>query len=201
MMANTTTITTTATNWTTIIALSKSPSIICNGFNDTNGIWKNGFACPMQNLVQYFCCNANTYHYCCSLDHYLSEINSHYEQNYITSQYKPSNHIIINQNRSNSFINTTKIIDKQFEQFQKIFIPIFLLTSSILFLLGIAIWFWLYKHKAFYAMEQDNFNKQNRTQATSSESTLNNIVPKKGNTIHLTMERSFRRISYPSTEV
>ena len=38
----------------------------------------------------------------------------------------------------------------------------FLLSSSILFVVGIDIWFWLYKHKAFYATEDNHLNKLNR---------------------------------------
>ncbi|CAF2408043.1 unnamed protein product [Rotaria sp. Silwood2] len=201
MMTRTTTITSTTKSSTTIIALDKSPSTICSGFIDINGIWNNGFVCPMQSFIQYFCCDTNTYHYCCSPDHYISEINSHHEQTYISGQYQPSNHTIVNQSHSNSFINNSKIIDKQFEQFQKIFIPIFLLSSSILFLIGIAIWFWLYKHKTFYATEQDNFNKQNRTPSRSSQSMFNNFLTKKEGNIHSTMERDFRQVSYSSTEV
>ncbi|CAF3412110.1 unnamed protein product [Rotaria sp. Silwood1] len=198
-MARTTMITTTSS--TIIVPHGKSPNTICSGFIDINGIWNNGFVCPVQNFIQYFCCETNTYHYCCALDHYLSERNSHSEQTYMSGQYQPSNHIIINENYNNSFINRSNIIDKQFEQFQKVFIPIFLLSSSILFLIGIAIWFWLYKHKAFYAMERDNFNKKNQTSSRSSQSMFNNFLNKKENNIHINMKPDVQRISYPSTEV
>lgn len=57
---------------------------------------------------------------------------------------------------SMSLINNQKLINKQFQQFQKYFLPTFLLTTTILFLLGIALWFWLYKHKTYYAITRDD---------------------------------------------
>jgi hypothetical protein len=93
------------------------------------------------------------------------------------------------------------MINKQFEQFQKLFLPIFLLTSSILFLVGIAIWFWLYKHKAFYAMDQDDLTEENSVGRQPSQSILNDSLTKKRESINLTMEQKSRRMSHPSTEV
>jgi hypothetical protein len=93
------------------------------------------------------------------------------------------------------------MINKQFEQFQRLFLPIFLLTSSILFLVGIAIWFWLYKHKAFYAMEQDDLNEQNPVVRRTSQSMRNNSLINKRDSINLTLEQQVRRMSHPSTEV
>jgi hypothetical protein len=161
-----------------------------------------GFPCPLQNLVQYLCCGAENYHYCCPPDRYLSEINSSNEPIYISGEYQPSNYISIDQNSRIALIHNANIINKQFEQFQKVFLPIFLLTSSILFLVGIAIWFWLYKHKAFYAMEQDDLNEQKRVKRRStSQSIRNDSLTKKRESINLTMQEQSRRMSHPSTEV
>jgi hypothetical protein len=93
------------------------------------------------------------------------------------------------------------MINKQFEQFQKLFLPIFLLTSSILFLVGIAIWFWLYKHKAFYAMGHDDSNEQNSVVRRRSRSTRSDSLTKKRVSINSTMEQQSRRMTHPSTEV
>jgi hypothetical protein len=93
------------------------------------------------------------------------------------------------------------MINKQFEQFQKLFLPIFLLTSSILFLIGIAIWFWLYKHKAFYATEQDDLIERNRVERRTSPSIRNDSFTKKRESINLTLQEPSRRMSHPSTEV
>lgn len=203
---------------TTSSALSKPPSTICGGYIDLNGVWNNGlffsinknelifvilffsigFACPVQNLVQYYCCGNDDEHYCCPPDRYLSELSNSDEILYISGQYQPTNHIVIDHNNRSLLIDHSKLINKQFEQFQKIFLPIFLLTSSILFLIGIAIWFWLYKHKAFYATERDDFNdEQTFVRRRSSPS-----LPNKQNSTHLIAERQSRRISsHPSTEV
>ncbi|CAF1355496.1 unnamed protein product [Rotaria magnacalcarata] len=196
---NTTKITT--KNSTRIISLNKSPSIICNEFIDANGVRNKGFTCPIQNFVQYFCCNTNNYYFCCTPDRHLLKINSYHEPIYIAGQYQPSNQITLDRNYIDTLINNSRIINKEFILFQKLFLPIFLLSSSILFLIGIALWFWLYKHKVFYALEQDNFNKSNRTVRRTSQSMCNNPLSTKKNTMHLTMERKLRRISYPSTEV
>ena len=108
----------------------------------------------------------------------------------------------MDQSSSNSLINNSNIINKQFEEFQRVFLPIFLLTSSILFLVGIAIWFWLYKHKAFYATEREDSNGRNPVVVRRKSQLMNNDTgTKKRESINLTMEQKSRRISYPSTEV
>jgi len=186
---------------TTIVNINKPLNTICGGFIDVNGIWNNGFACPIKNLVQYYCCGTDNYHYCCPYDDYLSEINSLNDQIYITGQYQPSSQIILDENTRNYLINKSNMINKQFEQFQKLFLPIFLLTSSILFLVGIAIWFWLYKHKAFYAIERDDLNEHNRVIARIIQPIPIDLGMKKRDSINLTMEEQSRQISHPSTEV
>lgn len=93
------------------------------------------------------------------------------------------------------------MVNKQFEQFQKLFLPIFLLTSSILFLVGIALWFWLYKHKAFYAVERDDSNGQNRVRTRIIQPIPIDLGRQKRDSINLTMEEHSRQISHPSTEV
>jgi hypothetical protein len=160
-----------------------------------------GFACPIQNFVQYVCCGTDNYHYCCLSDHYSSDINSSNDPIYISGQYQPSDHIIMDQHSSSSLINNSNIINKQFEEFQRVFLPIFLLTSSILFLVGIAIWFWLYKHKAFYATERDDSNEQNHVVRRTSQSMANDPGTKRRESINLSMQQQSQRLSYPSTEV
>jgi hypothetical protein len=151
--------------------------------------------------VQYFCCGTDNHHFCCPPDYYLTEINSYNDQIYISGQYQPSNQILIDENTRNLLIDKSNMINKQFEQFQKLFLPIFLLTSSILFLIGIAIWFWLYKHKAFYAVERDDLNEQNRVIIRRIQPIPQDHSTNKRASINLTMEQQSRQISHPSTEV
>lgn len=127
--------------------ISRPPSIVCHGFLDSNGLWNNGFACPITNFIQYFCCGNDEHRYCCPPDRYVFEISSLNE--FISS---PST------NSNEHFRSTTQrtIVDRQFERFQNYFLPIFLLTTTILFLIGIALWFWLFKHKVFYSIEQND---------------------------------------------
>ena len=198
----------------TTARLSQPPSTICGGFIDINGVWNNGsfllylqkmsqflsigFACPIQNLVQYYCCGAEYEHFCCPPDRLSWELSNSDEAIYISGQYRPTNHIVIDQHQNRSvLIDHSKLIKQQFEQFQKIFLPIFLLTSSILFLIGIAIWFWLYKHKAFYATERDDVEKQENFVRRRSSIPL---AQKRNSTIPIA-DRQSRRISRPSTEV
>ncbi|CAF1015323.1 unnamed protein product [Adineta steineri] len=191
-----------STTATTIIAISKPPSTICSGFIDIHGIWNNGFACPIQNSIQYFCCGTDNYHYCCTPDRFLSDIISYNDQIFISGQYQSSNHIVMDQTSSNSLINNSNIINKQFEQFQKVFLPIFLLTSSILFLVGLAIWFWLYKHKVFYATERDDTTERNPSRRKTSKSIHNNDLDKKRKeSTRIPLEEQSEHTSYPSTEV
>jgi hypothetical protein len=65
------------------------------------------------------------------------------------------------------------MINKQFAQFQRYFLPVFLLTTTILFLVGIALWFWLYKHKTFYSLGQDDL-PESRTPPDSTTRTREN---------------------------
>ena len=57
-----------------------------------------------------------------------------------------------------SLAKNRKLINKQFDQFQRYFFPVFIFSTTILFLVGIALWFWLYKHKAFYSLGDDDLN-------------------------------------------
>lgn len=151
--------------------------------------------------MQYLCCGAEHDHYCCPPDLFLAEISNSDEQFFIPGQYESSSHIVIDQNSRSSLINNSNIINKQFEQFQKVFLPIFLLTSSVLFLIGIAIWFWLYKHKEFYATEQEDSNEERHIVHRPSSAIRNDLSTKKRDSINLTMDRHSRRMSHPSTEV
>lgn len=70
-------------------------------------------------------------------------------------------HAISTRNSSHFIDFTTNpthlaMVAKRFDTFQRYFLPIFLLTTTILFLVGIAFWFWLYKHKQFYSLGNDD---------------------------------------------
>ncbi|UJR33047.1 hypothetical protein I4U23_020506 [Adineta vaga] len=186
---------------TTIAGISKPPSTICGGFIDLDGIWNNGFQCPIQQFVQYFCCGTDSYHYCCTPERFLSDINSYNDQISVSGQYQPSNHIIMDQSSNPSLIQHSKMVNKQFQQFQNVFLPIFLLTSSILFLIGLAIWFWLYKHKAFYATERDDDNEPNFSRRKTSQSLGSDLETKRRDSTHISLEQSTQQTSYPTTEV
>ncbi|CAF0916603.1 unnamed protein product [Adineta ricciae] len=185
---------------TTVEGISKPPSAICSGFIDVHGVWNNGFECPIQQLVQYFCCGSDNYHYCCTPERFLSDISSYNDQILISGQYQPSDYNAFNQTRAPSLVDHSKIVNKQFEQFQKIFLPIFLLTSSVLFLIGLAIWFWLYKHKAFYATERDYDSESNTVRRKTSQSIRNEVDVNRQDDSPASIEQS-RRTSYPTTEV
>lgn len=160
-----------------------------------------GFACPIKNFVQYICCNKNNYRYCCPPDGFSNGMETSQDPIYLFGHYEPSNHIAIDQNYINVLINNSKLISRKFELFQKFFLPTFLLTSSVLFLIGIALWFWLYKYKAFYAVERDNMTKPKRIIGRPSQLMFSNLLTRNKNTVNLTMERNLQRPSYKSTEV
>ena len=161
-----------------------------------------GFACPIQNFVQYFCCGTEDYHYCCSPDLYMSRKEFHSDQIYVPHSSYSSDHLLFDARTPSN--DQPNLVKKQFEQFQKLFLPIFLLTSSVLFLIGIAIWFWLYKHKAFYALDRDELDERNRIVARTATASRRPGLKKKQqqrNSINLTLEHPARRLSHPSTEV
>jgi hypothetical protein len=150
-----------------------------------------GFVCPIENLVQYFCCGTDTHRYCCPPDRYSFETRLH-----IDSDQHQSYNDILTDEINTALINNQKMINKQFEQFQRYFLPIFLLTTTILFLVGIALWFWLYKHKMFYSLGQDDLTETR----TSRRSPIDSMTRKR-EMINLTMEQQSRLLSHPSTEV
>jgi len=88
------------------------------------------------------------------------------------------------------------MINKQFEQFQRYFLPVFLLTTTIFFLVGIAIWFWLYKHKTFYSLGEDDIIESRTLQRTKNDS-----MTTQQETMNRTLEQQFRLFSHSSTEV
>lgn len=156
----------------------------------------------MQQFVQYFCCGTDHYHYCCSLNQSLSDITSVDDSVYVSGQYQSSDHLTIDRNSRSSLINHSNLVKRQFEQFQKLFLPIFLLTSSILFLIGIAIWFWLYKHKAFYATEHDDLEEGNPVETRRTSPSMNtDPLPKRRPSVTFTVPQQSQRMSYMSTEV
>ncbi|CAF1613487.1 unnamed protein product [Rotaria magnacalcarata] len=143
------------TTTTTTIAFDQTPTTICSGFLDIHGAWNNGFACPIENSIQYFCCGTDNYLYCCPPDQYSFESRPHIDVNNIMEHSQTFSSIITDE-ISASLINHQRMINKQFQQFQKYFLPTFLLTTTILFLIGIALWFWLYKHKKYYSLTRDD---------------------------------------------
>jgi len=88
------------------------------------------------------------------------------------------------------------MINKQFEQFQGYFLPVFLLTTTIFFLVGIALWFWLYKHKTFYSLGEDEMIESRTLQRTKNDS-----MTRQPEIMNRTVEQQFRLLSYSSTEV
>jgi hypothetical protein len=103
-------------------------------------------------------------------------------------------HSVLIDDIGTSLINNRKIISKQFEQFQRYFLPVFLLTTTVLFLVGIALWFWLYKHKTFYSLGQDDFIEA-RTRDNSDSMAM------KRDSVNLRPEYHSRTLSNPSTAV
>ena len=154
-----------------------------------------GFACPIENLIQYFCCGTDTHRYCCSPDRYSFETRSYVDPNSVIDYPPVYNNIPIDE-ISTSLINSQKMINKQFEQFQRYFLPIFLLTTTILFLVGIALWFWLYKHKTFYSLGQDEFIELRSSHRANIES-----MTRKKENINRTHKKQSRLLSNSSTEV
>jgi hypothetical protein len=146
-----------------------------------------GFVCPIENSIQYFCCGTDNYRYCCSPDRYSFETRS-------SLDYPETYHPILTHDIDTLLINNRKMINKQFEQFQKYFLPAFILTTTILFLVGIALWFWLYKHKAFYSLGQDDFIEA-RTRNNSD------CMAMKRDSINPRPECQSRTLTNPSTEV
>ncbi|CAF1160433.1 unnamed protein product [Adineta ricciae] len=143
---------------TTTTTINHSSHTVCNGFFHTNGTWNDGFICPIENSIQYICCGTDSYRYCCPPNVKIdSDLN-------FDVTYSPILDNLLAHEISSALINNRKIMSKQFEEFQRYFLPIFLLSTTVLFLLGIAIWFWLYKHKAFYSLEQDDLTELQTTQ-------------------------------------
>lgn len=103
-------------------------------------------------------------------------------------------HIVLTDEVSNSLLHNQRMISKQFEQFQRYFLPIFLLTTTILFLIGIALWFWLYKHKSFYSLAEGDLI-ESRTRNNSDSMVL------KRESTSTNLERPSRTLVNPSTEV
>ena len=131
----------------------------------------------------------------------MSRKEFHSDQIYVPPSSYSSDHLLFDTRTPSS--DQPTLVKKQFEQFQKLFLPIFLLTSSILFLVGIAIWFWLYKHKAFYALGRDELDERNRivTRTASASVRHDPRRKKQRESINLTLEHPARRLSHPSTEV
>lgn len=144
-----------------------------------------GFACPIEDSIQYFCCGTDTYRYCCSPDRYS------FETKFSQDHYEAYNNLLTDE-IGTSLMNHRKLISKQFEQFQRYFLPVFLLTTTILFLVGIALWFWLYKHKTFYSLGQDDLIESRRLRRTESDSMARERDVN---------ERRSQLITHPSTAV
>ena len=161
-------------------------------------MYSTGFACPVRNFVQFLCCGTENDHYCCSSESHRSDVDSYSDQIYISGHYQSEQHSLSNDGNS-SFVHRSYLSHRQFEQFQKLFLPIFLLTSSVLFLVGIAIWFWLYKHKVFYALDRDEPTRI--VLRTSTPLLRETPETRKRDSINLTTAWHYRRVSCPSTEV
>lgn len=146
-----------------------------------------GFACPIENSIQQFCCGTSNYRYCCSPDRYYFESNSPIDTSKV-------HHPILTDEIGNSLLTHQRMINKQFEQFQRFFLPVFILSTTILFLIGIALWFWLYKHKTFYSLGQGDLI-ESRTRNNSDSMVL------KRESLNTTLERQSRLLVNPSTEV
>ncbi|CAF1334099.1 unnamed protein product [Rotaria sp. Silwood1] len=154
------------------------------------------FACPIENSIQYFCCGTDTSRSCCPPDRYSFETKFYTDSNHIIDYPQVYNGILTDEITA-SLINHQRMINKQFQQFQKYFLPTFLLTTTILFLIGIALWFWLYKHKRYYSLTQDDLiqsRTSHRTHHIDSTSRLEE-------NIDLSVEQQSRSLSYSSTVV
>ncbi|CAF1359042.1 unnamed protein product [Adineta steineri] len=170
---------------------NQTSNTVCSGWFDIDGTWNNGFPCRIENFIQYFCCGTDTYRYCCSPDRYL------FETKFDTDvKYSPIYHNILTSEISLALLNNRKLINKQFEQFQRYFFPVFLLSSTVLFLIGIALWFWLYKHKAFYSLDQDDLIEL-RTIQQNSRHSISTIK----DTDNHTIQQKSQSLLYPITEV
>jgi hypothetical protein len=153
-----------------------------------------GFNCPIENLIQYFCCGTDTHRYCCSPDRYTFEMRSYIDSDSVLDYPQAYSHIPTDE-IGISLINHQKMISKQFEQFQRYFLPIFILTTTILFLVGIALWFWLYKHKTFYSLGQDD-----SIESRSSHRTHLDSISRQRESRNLALKQQ-SRFSNSSTEV
>lgn len=147
----------------------------------------SGFACPIKNSIQQFCCGTDYSRYCCSSDRYFFQTKSPMDGSKM-------HHHVLTDEISNSLLHNQRMINKQFEQFQRYFLPIFLLTTTILFLIGIALWFWLYKHKSFYSLAQGDLI-ESRARNDSDSMVL------KRESMSTNLERSSRTLPNSSTEV
>ncbi|CAF2586309.1 unnamed protein product [Rotaria sp. Silwood2] len=188
-------ITTNTTTSPTTTVFDRAPNTICSGFIDVHGTWNNGFACPIENLTQHFCCGTDTYRYCCSPDRYSFETRFYTDSNHVVDYPQVYNGILTDEITA-SLINNQRMINKQFQQFQKYFLPTFLLTTTILFLVGIALWFWLYKHKTYYSLTHDDF-----IQSRISHRIQTNSRPRLAENINLSVEQQHRSLSHSSTAV
>jgi hypothetical protein len=88
------------------------------------------------------------------------------------------------------------LINKQFEQFQRFFFPVFIFSTTILFLVGIALWFWLYKHKAFYSLGDDDLTESR----TSDQIHIDSMTRTRENT-NLTTKQKQRLSTHPTATV
>jgi hypothetical protein len=156
-----------------------------------------GFACPIQNFVQHLCCGTDDEYYCCSPDVFFSEQTFDTDQIYLSGSYQSTSNSHSDWRLSS--MNHSSTVHRYFQVFEKFFLPIFLLTSTVIFLIGIAIWFWLYKHKALNSLDHDDRQQQQQQQRYGIVS--KRLTQKKRQCINLTLEESIRRLSYPSTEV
>lgn len=156
-----------------------------------------GFECPFENSIQYFCCGTDTYRYCCSSDRYSFETNPYSDSDSVMDNSQHYNGILTDE-ISASLINNQQMINKQFQQFQKYFLPTFLLTTTILFLVGIALWFWLYKHKTYYSLTPDD---RIESRASHRTQTPDNSVTRQKESSHNIGEQNSQVLSNPSTEV
>jgi hypothetical protein len=148
-----------------------------------------GFVCPIENSIQYFCCGTDNNRYCCSPDRYSFETK-------FSIDYSQTYYNILTDEIGTTLINHRKLTTKQFEQFQRYFLPIFLLTTTVFFVVGIALWFWLYKHKTFYSLGQDDFIESRTLRRTQSDS-----IPRTRETNNRTLNQQSRLFLHPSTAV
>ena len=155
-----------------------------------------GFDCPIQNSIQYLCCGTDEFHYCCSPD--LDEIERIHSINNANVPFHSN--LFLSINRSASF-------NEDFQRIKQLSLPIFLLASSVLLLLGIVIWLCLYKQNGCFASDRHlNVRQQpNRSERSKYSNVTINPMENRKPTINLTMtmgqtSRS-RAILQSSTEV